>query len=343
MKTQIYPWLMPVWRELQRRRPALPHALLIQGRAGLGKTVLARLFAQSLLCESADPEGLPCGACHACRWFEQGNHPDYRQVEPEALSEAASGEGEVGSKGSAAPSRQIRIDQIRELQDFLTIGTHRGGFRVVLVRPAEAMNAATANALLKNLEEPPPGTLFLLVSSAPDRLLPTVRSRCQRVPVAIVESPAVVEAVVDWVRRQGVKEPEAALRYAGHAPLAVVEEGTEFGPVRDAVIAAFARRDATAIDLADACQGLPLPTVVGWLQKWVYDLALAKAAAAVRYHVRQESALRAMAGSLVLRALLRFERSLRAARAVSQHPLNPRLFLEDLFLRYVELREAAHE
>jgi DNA polymerase-3 subunit delta' len=317
----------------------LPHALLIQGRSGLGKTALARAFAQALLCESTAADGLPCGTCQACRWFEQGNHPDFRQVEPEALSEATAAEGEPTAKGSATPSRQIRIDQIRELQDFLTIGTHRGGFRVILVRPAEAMNAATANALLKSLEEPPPGTVFLLVSSAPDRLLPTVRSRCQRVPVAAAASPAASE----WLRARGVREPEAALQYAGDAPLAAVEEGAEFGAARDSVIAAFARKDATALELADACHGLPPPVVVGWLHKWVCDLALAKRTGRVRYHARQAPTVRAIAGPLALRPLLRFERSLYGARAVAQHPLNPRLFLEDLFLRYVRLREPAHE
>jgi DNA polymerase-3 subunit delta' len=166
-----------------------------------------------------------------------------------------------------------------------------------------------------------------------------VRSRCQRVPVAAVSSPAAVE----WLRGQGVREPEAALRYAGDAPLEAVEEGAEFGAARDSVIAAFARTGATALELTDACQGLPPPTVVGWLHKWVCDLALAKRTGDVRYHARQAPAVRAVADPLDLRPLLRFERSLYAARAVAQHPLNARLFLEDLFLRYVRLRESAHE
>jgi DNA polymerase-3 subunit delta' len=324
--------------ELNRRRGALPHALLLQSRSGLGKTVLARQFGQALLCEALLPEGLPCGACRACRWFEQGNHPDFRQVEPDALREAAE-EPDPEPRSTAAPSRQIRIEQIRELQGFLSIGTHRAGHRVVVVRPAEAMNAATANALLKSLEEPPPGTVFLLVSSAPDRLLPTIRSRCQRVAVA----PGATPAMVQWLREQGVREPEAALSHAGGAPLAALEEAAEHAPARSGVIAALARPDATALELADACNGLPLPTVVAWVHKWVCDLALAKRAGAVRYHVRQESTLRTQAGTLPLEPLLRFERSLCAARGVSQHPLNPRLFVEDLFLRYVQLREWAHE
>jgi DNA polymerase-3 subunit delta' len=201
------------------------------------------------------------------------------------------------------------------------------------------MNASTANALLKSLEEPAAGTVFLLVSSTPDRLLPTVRSRCQRVPVAAVGGPACVA----WLREQGVKEPEAALRYAGNGPLAAVEEAAEFGAARDTLLTMLGRNEATALDLADACQGIPLPVVVGWLQKWVCDLALAKHALTLRYHLRQESALRTRADSLRLAPLLRFERSLHAARAVAQHPLNPRLFMEDLFLRYVKLGEPAHE
>lgn len=334
-----FPWLDQPWRELTRRRQALPHALLLSGQSGLGKTVLARTFAQALLCESAQTDGLPCGECLACRWFEQGSHPDFRLIEPEALAEAAAEEGEGRPKAGAAPSRQIKIDQVRELQAFLAIGTHRGGARVVLLRPAEAMNAATANALLKGLEEPPPGTVFLLVSSAPDRLLPTVRSRCQRIAI----SPAAVEDAVPWLKAQGLKDPESALRYAGNAPLAALEDAQGDARTRDALIARLARPDATGLDLADACQGAAPEAVVGWLQKWAYDLAAVRLGGPIRYHLRQESALRAIAGALPAPALLRFARSLSAARAVALHPLNPRLFLEEIFLRYAQLRESPHE
>jgi DNA polymerase-3 subunit delta' len=333
------PWLARPWHELSGRRGALPHALLIHGHSGLGKSSLARIFAQALLCEAARADGLPCGACRACHWFEQGNHPDFRIVEPEALAEETAAEGEGQGKGLGSPSRQIKIDQIRELQEFLAIGTHRGGVRVILVRPAEAMNVATANALLKSLEEPPAGTVFLLVSSAPDRLLPTVRSRCQRVGVPA----AVPEDALPWLRAAGVKDPEAELRHASNAPLAAVENSGESARTRDALLARLGRSDATALDLADACQGAAPEAVVGWLQKWTYDLVALKIGGAIRFNVRQESALRAIAGVLSISALLRFERSLSAARRVALHPLNPRLFLEEIFLRYTQLRESPHE
>jgi DNA polymerase III subunit delta' len=336
MNVELYPWLVEAWKQLQGRRANLPHALLVHGRAGLGKTVLATLFARRLLCEGPASGDLPCGECAACRWLEQGNHPDFRVLEPEALSEARAGEGEPRKREGETASRQIRIDQVRELQDFLAVGTHRGGLRVVVVRPAEAMNVATANALLKSLEEPPPKTVFLLVSSAPDRLLPTVRSRCQKIGVP----PAGTDAAAVWLRKRGIQDPDAALAYAANAPLAALEDAEERA-VRDAFVAGrLAGGGRDALELADACQGIAPARVVLWLQKWAVDLVLARTSATVRYHRRHESALRALAGSLTLERLLRFERSLAETAAVAQHPLNPRLFLEDLFLRYAQLWEA---
>lgn len=335
----VFPWLEPAWEALRQRRHALPHALLICGPSGLGKTRLARTFAQALLCERPAPGGFPCGTCPACGWFDLGNHPDFRVVEPEALSAPAVAEGEPAAKSGAAPSRQIKVDQIRELQGFLAVGTHRGRVRIILVRPAEAMNAATANALLKSLEEPPPGTLFLLVSSAPDRLLPTVRSRCQRIAVAA----AAPEAALPWLVEQGLRDPESRLRFAGRAPLAAVEEDGEPAAAREALLAALARPGADALELADACQSAAPDAVVGWLQKWTYDLVAARTGGAIRYNVRQESAVRAIARGLPRAALLRFERSLSAARAVALHPLNARLFVEEICLRYAQLRESPHE
>jgi DNA polymerase-3 subunit delta' len=336
MNNITYPWLSEPWKRLQARRADLPHALLLHGRPGLGKTALATLFARRLLCEGPVEGDLPCGTCAACLWFAQGNHPDFRVLEPEALSEPRPTEGETRKREGEAASRQIRIDQVRELQDFLAIGTHRGGLRVVVVRPAEAMNLATANALLKSLEEPPPGTAFLLVSSAPDRLLPTVRSRCQKIAVA----PANAADAAAWLKTHGLQDAEAALAYAANAPLAALEDADERA-VRDAFVAGrLSGGVRDAIELTDACQGVAPARVISWLQKWAVDLVLARAAGTVRYHRRHTPALRALVDPLPLERLLRFERSLAESAAVAQHPLNPRLFLEDVFLRYAQIWEA---
>ena len=337
MTNKVFIWLSISWSQLQARREALPHALLIQGRTGLGKTALAKAFAQRLLCEGPPAADLACGQCPACLWFSQGNHPDFRLIQPEALDESPPVDTESRRREGEAASRQIRIDQVREVQALLAIGTHRRGLRVVLIRPAEAMNVAASNALLKSLEEPPPSTAFLLVSSTPDRLLPTVRSRCQRVLVP----PASAADAVPWLLAQGVNDPEAALAYAANAPLAVLEDAAD-RPARDALLRELAGGQRDALTLVDVCQNAGPVRVIAWLQKWVADLILARVASTTRYHLRQLPALRGLADGVALEPLLRFERSLGACAAVAQHPLNARLFLEATFIRYTHLWEARH-
>src|SRR5687768_12147462 len=185
----IYSWQKEVWRKLapdtqrnaQGGSTSSAHALLLRGRKGLGKLAFAVFLAKSRLCENTSDEGEACGICSSCRWFEQGGHPDFRVIEPEALSNllTISGSSERnGSDGDAdteavamaepatdsgtesgstksrrKPSKQISVAQIRELADFINISSHQNGYKIILIHPAEAMNPAAANALLKNLEE----------------------------------------------------------------------------------------------------------------------------------------------------------------------------------------------
>lgn len=129
-----------VWEQLLARRRQLPHALLIVGQRGIGKFALARSFAESLLCENLAPSGEACGACLACGWLAQGNHPDLRLLQPNAVAAEAPEGGEGEDAGKKKPSQQITIDQVRALDEFLHVGTHRHGARVVLLNPADAMN-----------------------------------------------------------------------------------------------------------------------------------------------------------------------------------------------------------
>src|SRR5258705_507566 len=140
------------WKAWVRLRERLPHAILIQSGEGMGEFEFAHACAQSLLCEKPGPDRKACGSCRACSWFSQGNHPDFRLIVPESMAPESR---EEGAEPAKKKSEQIRIEQVRELADFLAVGTHRGGLRVLLVYPAEAMNANTQNALLKSLEEPP--------------------------------------------------------------------------------------------------------------------------------------------------------------------------------------------
>jgi len=167
-------WLQACATRLLARRATFPHAVLV---SGTGSTMLARLaesLAAGLLCDSPDVAGAACGACAACRLLAAGNHPDLLWLFPGQGDEAA------GRK----PSSQIRIEAVRELIGTLALSPHHGARRVSVIEPAEAMNPATANALLKVLEEPPPGNVLILVSLRPMRLLPTIRSRCLQLRVS---------------------------------------------------------------------------------------------------------------------------------------------------------------
>ncbi len=235
----MHPWNEPLLESLKHRAGRLPHALLIHGAQGVGKRALAQRIAQLLLCEARDAARKPCGACEGCRWYAGGNHPDFRRLEPEALAPppdaaAAEEEGEAPARRSK-PSLEIKIDQVRELADFLNIGSHRGGLRVALVHPAEEMNVNAANALLKALEEPPAGAVFLLVSHRPARLLPTIRSRCVALPVAIPPR----EAALRWLSGQGMPDAERWLAYAGGAPLRALDYAGKAAVIVDRAFAAL--------------------------------------------------------------------------------------------------------
>ncbi|MFU1933694.1 DNA polymerase III subunit delta', partial [Bordetella avium] len=217
---QFAPWHLETARAWLGQRERFAHAWLIHGSAGIGKLDFAAAAAASLLCESPRA-GLACGACPACAWVSSGNHPDLRRVRPDALAleegaeDAESGEEDSATAAKKTPSKDIRIDQVRALESWFNTATHRGGWRVALVYPAHALNAVSANALLKVLEEPPAHTVFLLVADAPDRLLPTLLSRCRRLPLAMPDA----QTARRWLEEQGVNQAQDWLAAAGGAPL----------------------------------------------------------------------------------------------------------------------------
>jgi DNA polymerase III subunit delta' len=325
----MFIWQESAWKAWVPMRMRPSHAILMQSGEGWGELEFAQAVAQSLLCEKPQADTRACGSCPACGWFALGNHPDFRLIVPESLAPESSEEGvEPGKKRS----EQIRIEQVRELGDFLAVGTHRAGLRVILIYPAEAMNANTQNALLKSLEEPPPATVFLLVATQPDRLLPTVRSRCLKFGLAPPDS----EAVLRWLKEQGVEHPESALAAVGGAPLAALRSA-ESEADRLAFIEGIRRPAFDPIALAETVQRIPLWELVGWLQRWSFDLLLARATGRVRYYVGEEKALREIALRCDAASIAAYLRQLAQARSLARHPLNPRLFVEDLLLQYQQL------
>jgi DNA polymerase-3 subunit delta' len=338
--TAIYPWQQDAWRQLQLLRARMPHAILFHGAGGIGKADFIEAFAQSLLCENVQADGHACGACASCGWFAQHNHPDYRRVRPEALEDepGADGEESDGDKKSTAktktPSKDIKIEQIRALADFMNISTHRQGLRVVVLYPAEALNTPASNALLKTLEEPPPGTVFLLASNSLERLLPTILSRCRKFALPM---PAHAEALA-WLNAQGVPDADGWLREQGGAPLAALaQSATGNRDELDTLLQMLAHPTVeTALKTADKLSKSALPVLVAWQQRWLYDLFSLKLSGNIRYYPRYHDELTALAGKIPTANLLRAIRHANERRAVAEHPLSPKLFVEDMLLDYSE-------
>ena len=334
----MYPWQEDAWTRLQAMRARLPHAILFHGPAGIGKADFIEAFAQALLCEDVRPDGHACGTCASCGWFAQGNHPDYRRVRPEALEDdvpAAEGDdapAEEKKTKSKSASKEIKIEQVRALSDFMNISTHRQGLRVVVLYPAESLNMPASNALLKTLEEPPAGTVFLLASNGLDRLLPTILSRCRKFALPM---PDHGEALA-WLEAQGVNDADGWLREQGGAPLAALAQAeTGSREELDGLLQVLAQPSVdAALRSADKLSKAPLAALVAWQQRWLYDVFSYKLSGVIRYYPRYQREVAALAGRVHVADLMQAIKSTNDRRAVADHPLSPKLFVEDMLLDY---------
>jgi DNA polymerase-3 subunit delta' len=327
----VHPWNQLLWRELTRDRAKLPHALLLHGPRGVGKRDFALAMAKWLLCETPDEAGA-CGHCKSCGWFAQSGHPDFRLIEPASDSDRAEESGKKASK-------LITISEIRELGDFLGLVSHQGGWRVVVIQPAESMNPAAGNALLKTLEEPPAGVLLILVAHQPRRLLPTVRSRCRKVAMA---QPARDQAG-EWLSANGLESAVRALDEVGGAPLLAMEYAEpDRLERRQRFLAVLANPDASSLSQLGQEFQQRVEESWGWLSRWLYDLLAMQATGAPRYFPEQKSVLEKLARRAKPVALWQFQQELLRAGRWLRHPLNGQLLLESWLLRYLDTMEVGH-
>lgn len=296
----------------------MPHSLLIHGPQGIGKLAIAEHLAQSLLCESTEESRKPCGECDGCRWFLAGSHPDFRRVEPEALARRGADPEDEAERPArtAKPSTEIKVDQIRALDDFLNLRSHRNGRRVALVHPGEDLNVNAANALLKGLEEPPGQVLFILVSHRPARLLATVRSRCVSIPVGVPD----FGAAKAWLGSQGVPDAADWLRFASGAPLRALEYAGEAGSGLALLRRALAAGNLD--QLAAVNDRDQLEALAQVLHKHALDRAFVSYAGEARFGTAKPSREAA--------AWLTYARLMGRYRLLARHPLNPRLFAGEM-------------
>lgn len=223
----LLPWHRSHWSNIVRARQSdrLAHGLLLKEPAGAGAYEFARYLGGSLLCHNPHDDYSPCGTCKSCSLYEAGNHTDMQLIQPE----------EQG--------RQIKVEQIRTLIDGIMLKSQYEGYKIAIIKPADAMNRSAANTLLKTLEEPPPLSILILVTQRPERLPVTIRSRCQQ----ITFQPDFTELARTWLadKTKDTKLADELLVLAKGAPLAALtmyENGT------------IEKQDSVLDDLAGLCK-----------------------------------------------------------------------------------------
>ncbi len=319
------PWLdAPLAQALGHQRA---HALLVHGPAAVGQFEFALLLAKAWLCETPAEQraqGRACLHCPSCLMVQARGHPDLRVLLPEALqpalgwaTEAQGEEGAGADAGRKQPSKEIKVDQVRSAIAFSELTRGRGRHKVVVVFPAERLGPVAANALLKTLEEPRGDQRFVLASQAAQRLLPTVRSRCQA--VRLTEPPR--EVALEWLASRQVDQPEVLFAAMGGQPLEVLECLSAGIDARSwlALPECVRRGDASMLT------GWPLARAIDALQRLCHDALCLSADAAPRYFTQLRLPQRVERA-----ALLQWWRELTRVARQAEHPWNAGLLIEAL-------------
>ncbi len=307
------PWLAPLREQLAalQDQGRLPHGLLLAGSPGAGQAEVGTWLAARLLCRA--PAIGTCGECADCRLFMVGNHPDFRWV------------------GVLPDKKEISIDQMRELSLALGLRSYRGGAKVAVIAPAEAMNAKAFNALLKTLEEPPPQTYLVLAASRIDRMPKTVMSRCMRLRLPL---PDEREALAWLARRDKGMDWSSLLALAGGAAF-LAEEHAEAGlgsleaEMQEAIEAALVGR-LDYVGFAEFCAKNSPAARLAWLESWLTRNLKEAAVGSDLVNNNRLPWLRPPGVDMKIRAAYGLLDQLREARRQVGGPLNAQLLFEGL-------------
>jgi len=319
----IYLWQQSQWQHIQQliNKNCLPHALLLTGLPDTGKRDFAYVLAQYLLC--LDPvDQQACGQCKACRLFASSSHPDLKLV---SLQEG---------------KKDINIEQIRELMDFLHLSQSISPKRVVVIETAERMNANAANSLLKSLEEPAADTVMILLTSNPKKLLPTIRSRCQLLSFPLPDK----ELSKQWLMQQQLtNDVETLLAVASGKPLLAVQyDDEERLSQRVRLINDIGRLltgQRSWVEIAKDWQSHSATELLSWQLTWVQDLIAMQQNG---YHPRSidvKAQLMRINELLNKNALFVLYDELIGRIKISTHSINKQLFLEDTLLCWQRVRK----
>jgi DNA polymerase III subunit delta' len=310
------PWLKDSQQRLRAAFDAgrLPHSLLLLSAPGLGAEDLAQWITALALCES--PGERPCGVCASCRLLRSDTHPDVHAVRLED------------------DAQQIKIDQVRELIESLTLKSYRGGFKVGIIEGAEALNANGANAFLKTLEEPASRTVLIMIARPNHRLPATIASRCLRLSLR----PPSTETAVEWLKNRAPATPSwnAALALAGGAPLLAMQLDAEGLSAIDADMRqSIAELSAGSVDitlLADRWARSNPGVRISWLENWITQRVHAALGSGTSHQTAEPVRLPAALLKPKIRALFELLDAARELRRFASTGMNQQLALEALLV-----------
>jgi DNA polymerase-3 subunit delta' len=326
-RSELLPWMTEDYEQLVTLHASnkLAHAYLFGGQQGLGKEFLAKHFAHFLLC--ADVKDMqPCGQCRNCELINAGTHPDLKLIQPES-------------------SNEIKIDQIRQTIDFVQQTSQRGGYKIVIIRPAEAMNINSANALLKILEEPSSSTLLILVSHQPALLPATIRSRCHNVKFS---RPA-ADKVIPWLESKNIHaSPKELLRMANNIPLRALhyadDDALHDRSILHSVLEKLLQGELDIAEAASACESYSLEENIEGMMLCTSDIiAHNQAELSNKEFSLHDHDLKSLAhffqDATRLKSLHTFYRALLAAQKAvkSTSNPNPSLVMESLFYNWAAI------
>jgi len=318
-----YQWLESFWERLTaaHRQNRLPHALLLTGQSGMGKAVFAEELARYLLCEHPIEGSSPCRQCTGCTLFAAGSNPDYFRLTP------------------VEDSRVIKIDQIRELTEKLSLSSHGAGYKVAVLIPADALNINAANSLLKTLEEPSDNTVLVLVSANPSRLPATIRSRCQEVRIQVTDR----ESTTRWLSaRYDGPSPDVYLALANGAPLQALQLAQE------QTLEERQRRFRALVGI-HAGQESPLTVAqdwaadedlkgLRWMREWLMDMLRIRIRGETQgiHGVDLQEGLTMLARKLDSRVLFGLLDGINRMLKLADSTLNRQMMMEDILLAWAE-------
>jgi DNA polymerase III subunit delta' len=310
------PWLKDSQQRMRTANHAgrLPHSLLLLSAPGLGAEQLVNWITALALCESVRER--PCDACASCRLLRSDTHPDVHAVR---LEEDA---------------QQIKIDQVRELIESLTLKSYRGGYKVGVIEGAEALNVNGANAFLKTLEEPASRTMLIMVARPNHRLPATIASRCLRLTLR----PPSTEAAIEWLKaNSSTPQPwSAALALAGGAPLLALQLDAEgLAAIDDDMRQSIAELSEGSVDitlLSDRWVRSNPGVRITWLENWITQRVHAALGSTTSHQTAEPVRLPAALLKPKIRALFELLDAARDVRRLASTGMNQQLALEALLV-----------